>query len=155
MTGFNRIELRLNAGFRLPLLCLGVFLLAQLALWWMPLDLQARLLSMLALSLVMPLLCLPLLYPHADDAVAGVEWYPDQGAMHLLSRSGHWSEVERICFSCSLPGVIQVMQVQRQDRALPVWLLITPEQISRTEARRLHVALRLAPPLVSRPATDS
>jgi hypothetical protein len=155
LNGFNRIELQLKPGTRLHVLCLVLWVAAELAVWLMLPDVGLRLLSMLALLVVMPLLCWPLLHPNADDAVAGLAWEPDLGDMQLLTRSGDWCQVERIPFSCSVPGLIQVLKLQRVDRARPTWLLITPEQISRTDVRRLHVVLRWASPLASRQATGS
>lgn len=155
MNGFSRIELRLKPAVYLPLGCLGLLTGGVLALWLMPLDPQARWLAMLALLVAGPLLCWPLLYPHAEDDVEALVWEPDQGYMQLLTRAGTWCRVERITFSCSLPGLLQVLRLQRQDRALPTWVLVTPERVSRSARRRLHVALRWAPPLESHPATES
>ena len=155
MNGFSRIELQLKPASWVPRLCGVLLVLGQLALWLMPADLPARLFAMLALLIWLPLLCWPLLYPHAEDDPLALVWEPDQREMQLLTRSGHWCQVERIRFSCSVPGLIQAIKLQRKDRALPTWLLLTPERISRTEVRRLHVALRWAPPLGSHPATEN
>lgn len=155
MTGFSRIELQLKPALWLPRLWGLLLVLALLALWLIPADLAARVLSMLALLIWMPLLCWPLLHPHAEDDPIRLVWEPDRGDMQLLTRSGHWCQVERIRFSCSVPGLIQAIKLQRRDRAFPTWLLLTPERISRTEVRRLHVALRWAPPLGSHPATEN
>lgn len=155
MNGFNRLELQLRQGIRLRVLCLVLLGAAESAVWLMLPDLGLRLLSMLVLLVVMPLLCWPLLYPHVDDAVDQLTWEPDLGSMQLLTRSGGWCQVERLYFSCSVPGLIQVLKLQRVDRARPTWLIITPEQVSRTDVRRLHVVLRWAPPFGSHQATES
>jgi hypothetical protein len=155
LIGFSRIELQLKRARYLPPLCLLLLLLAQWALWLILADPAARMLAMLGLLLAMVLLCWPLLYPHLDDAIATLVWEPDLREMRLATVAGQSCQVERICFSCSLPGVLQVIKLQRRDRALPTWLLLTPERISRTEARRLHVALKWAPPLESHQATEN
>lgn len=155
MNGFSRIELQLKPAVYLPLGCLGLLAGGLLALWLIPLDSQARWLSTLALLVAGPLLCWPLLYPHAEDEVVALVWEPDRKSMQLMTRAGSWCPVEQLSFSCSLPGLLQVLRLQRQDRALPTWLLITPERITPAERRRLHVALRWAPPPESRPATES
>jgi hypothetical protein len=155
LIGFSRIELQLKRSRYLPPLCLLLLLLAQWALWLMLVDPVARMLAMPSLLLAMVLLCWPLLFPHPDDAIATLVWEPDLREMWLATAAGQACQVERICFSCSLPGVLQVIKLQRRDRALPTWLLLTPECISRTEARRLHVALRWAPPPESHQATEN
>lgn len=155
MNGFSRLELQLKPGIRLQPFLTVLFVAAQCSLWLMLQDMGVRFLSMLALLVVMPLLCWPLLYPHADDAVVEITWEPGEGVMQLLTRAGDWCQVERIRFSCSVPGVIQVLKLQRLDRVFPTWVLITPERISRTDVRRLHVALRWAPPLGSHQATEN
>jgi len=155
LNGFSRIELQLKPAVYLKWLCLGLLAGGQLALWLLPLDMEARWLSMLSLLVVFPVLYWPLFRPHPEDEVVALVWEPDRKSMQLLTRAGSWCPVEQLGFSCSLPGLLQVLRLQRQDRALPTWLLITPERITPAERRRLHVALRWAPPPGSHPATES
>jgi hypothetical protein len=153
--GFNRIELQPGPGIRLQLLCLLQGAAAEVALWLLLPAWGVRLPAMLALLLIMVWLCRPLLRPRAEEDVARLVWQPDPAEMRVRTRAGVWYRVERVRFSCSVPELIQVVQLCCEGRARPLWLLITPEQISRREARRLHVALNWAARPEPRRATES
>lgn len=91
----------------------------------------------------------------APDRLTGLYWDVEHKSMAVRTLSGRWVTVTRIHQRLSLPGILQVLVLQRADRVLPSWLLLTPACLNRTEARRLHVAMRFAAPLGSNPATEN
>lgn len=90
----------------------------------------------------------------ADELIA-LDWDIEYKMMSVLTKEGSWVPVDKLHRRLSLPGVVQLLVVQRRDRGLPTWMWITPDRLSRAEVRRLHVAISFAAPVLPHPATES
>lgn len=89
------------------------------------------------------------------DEIVGLDWDVEHKMMSILTLQGRWIPVEKMYRRVSLLGVFQLLVLQRRDRALPSWLWITPDRLTRSEARRLHVAINWGAPIESNQAIDS
>lgn len=96
-----------------------------------------------------------LLYDSRADELIALDWDIEHKMMSVLTKEGSWVPVDKLHRRLSLPGVVQLLVVQRRDRGLPTWMWITPDRLSRAEVRRLHVAISFAAPVLPHPATES
>lgn len=156
MNAFSPLRIQLCGRNWLPhALCITSFLLGLLALSQISAEPDRHILILISyLSLGGALVWRILDESRADEVVA-LDWDIEHKMMSLLTVEGFWVPVDRLYRRLSLPGLCQLLVVQRRDRGLPTWVWITPGRLSKAETRRLHVAIELAAPIAPHPATGS
>ncbi|MBV0933551.1 hypothetical protein [Marinobacterium weihaiense] len=156
MNAFSPIEVHVRSGDRpLRILYLLTFSIGILALAGMPMESDRKWLSLISYVMTGGLICRLQLRKCREDRIMSLNWDVEHRMMSVLTGSGQWVPVDEICRSLSIPGIVQLLVVQRRDRGLPCWLWLTPYCLSPDSARRLHVAITLAAPLAPPPATEN
>lgn len=156
LNAFSPIKFQLCGSCRLlhilypATLALGLVALSQLSA-----EPERLLLILVVYLLVGSTIVWQLLLMHKSDEIRGLDWDVEHKMMSVLTVEGNWVPVDKLYRRLSIHGVIQLLVLQRRDRALPTWLWITPDRLSSDEARRLHVAISLAAPIEPNPATGN
>ncbi len=156
MNAFSPLRIQLRSGCRLlrtfypATLLLGVVALSRLSA-----EPDRLILILTAYLLVGSIIVWQLLVMEVADEIRGLDWDVEQKMMSLLTVQGNWVPVDKLYRRFSIRGVVQLLVLQRRDRALPSWVWITPGRLSRDEARRLHVAISLGAPIAPNPATEN
>ncbi len=155
MNAFSPLKIQLCSSrllhfFYPATLLLGVVVLSQLSAE------PGRLLLILACYLLVGgFIVWQLLVMDKADEVIGLDWDVEHKMMSVLTVQGSWVPVDKLYRRLSIRGIVQLLVLQRRDRALPSWVWITPGRLSPDEARRLHVAINLGAPIAPNPATES
>ncbi len=156
MNAFSPLRIQLRSGSRLlrtlypATLLLGVVALSRLSA-----EPDRLILILTAYLLVGSIIVWQLLVMEVADEIRGLDWDVEHKMMSLLTVQGNWVPVDKLYRRLSIRGVVQLLVLQRRDRALPSWVWITPGRLSRDEARRLHVAISLGAPIAPNPATEN
>jgi len=79
-----------------------------------------------------------------EEPLCGLLWRVDQKQLMIRTQGGVLVPVEQLLFSAKVPGLI-ALKMQRADRALPCWLVLTREQLDVKEWRRLSLVLQFKP----------
>ncbi len=156
MNAFSPLRIQLRSGSRLlrtlypATLLLGIVALSRLSA-----EPDRLILILTAYLLVGSIIVWQLLVMEVADEIRGLDWDVEHKMMSLLTVQGNWVPVDKLYRRLSIRGVVQLLVLQRRDRALPSWVWITPGRLSRDEARRLHVAISLGAPIAPNPATEN
>ncbi|MBA4501364.1 hypothetical protein [Marinobacterium marinum] len=156
MNAFSPLEIRFSGSNWLPRLLYGITpVLGLLALTQLAADPARHVLILIIYTLVGIVVFWKLLLDDRADEVQGLNWDVEHQMMSVLTASAEWVPVDKLYRRLSVPGYFQLLVLQRRDRALPSWVWITPDRLRKTEARRLHVAIRWAAPIAQNPATGN
>ncbi|GAA0702499.1 hypothetical protein GCM10009104_34870 [Marinobacterium maritimum] len=156
MNAFSPIKIHLRRGRRLlRILYPATLFLGGAALFHLSAEPERLVLVLVAYLLVGSVIVWQLMVMDAADEVCGLDWDVEHKMMSVLTLEGNWVPVDKLYRRLSVQGVVHLLLLQRRDRALPSWLWITPDRLSADEARRLHVALTLGPPIAPNPATEN
>ncbi|WP_425515613.1 protein YgfX [Marinobacterium ramblicola] len=142
---FSPLELRFEPSYRLPALVVGAHILALAAIFYsdLPKFTLTICTALVALSATHSLK--GFIKPGRDDTVVGLSWYPDRKQLALVLLSGAQLQVDELRQKLVIPGVI-VLSLVPEGRLLPIWLMLTPDQMSAEEWRRLAIVIKWAPP---------
>lgn len=155
MNAFSPLKIHLSSSPALLFLYLLTYCLGSFSLFQLSLSFEQFMLTGLAYTGLLLLLAWRDLRVPASERVDVLYWDVEHGHMSVKTGEGAWTDVVKLHQSWSLPGVVQIMQLQRADRYFPTRLVITPDCVSCDDSRRLHVAITWGPPLESRPAKES
>lgn len=156
MNAFSPLRITLRSGCQpLRILYPATLFLGFLALSRLPAEPDRLWLVLLTYLLIGGCIVWHQLSMDSADEIVGLDWDVEHKMMSILTLQGRWIPVEKMYRRVSLLGVFQLLVLQRRDRALPSWLWITPDRLTRSEARRLHVAINWGAPIESNQAIDS
>lgn len=155
MNAFSPIRIKLNSSPRLLFLYLFSYAFGSIGLFQLNIGTEAIWLAWIVYSLLLGLLLWRDIFIPAPERIETLYWDVEHRRLSVKTAEGDWVEVEHLHQSCSLPGVVQILSIQRSDRYAPTRLVITPDRLSNDDRRRLHVAITWAAPLEPHPAKDS
>lgn len=157
MNAFSPLKIQLRSGSFLPLRILYFLTLLFGLLSLSRLDMKEESLWLVLISyfIVGSAICWHQLTVYRADQIVALDWDVENKMMSVMTGEGSWIPVDRIYNRLSVPGIIQLLVLQRRDRAFSSWMLLTPRCLDRNAARRLHVAITLGAPLEQPQATES
>lgn len=155
MNAFSPLNIELSSSPSLLLLYLLTYLLGSFALSLLSLSFEQILLAWLVYSGLLALLLWRDISIPEHDRIHTLYWDVEHGLMSVRTGRGDWVEITALCQAWSMPGIAQILLLQRADRYGHTRLVITPDRLSSVDSRRLHVALTWAPPLELRPAKEN
>ncbi|WP_432696495.1 hypothetical protein ACQUQP_18425 [Marinobacterium sp. YM272] len=83
-----------------------------------------------------------LLYPWRKSGeaalVKGLSWYPDKKRLVFVMADGSQLDVEKTLSLAAVPGLISISAITER-RVLPVWLVVTRDQLDEPDWRRLKI----------------
>lgn len=147
MNAFSPIRIELNSSHGLLFLYLLTFLAGVLGLFRVDLNREALALSLCAYTVLFAILIWRDIVIPLSERISIIEWDVEHRQMQVMTGDGRWVKIKCLCESFSVPGAIQVLILQREDRYASTRLLLTPDRLSRDSARRLQVALSWSAPL--------
>ncbi|WP_373286475.1 protein YgfX [Marinobacterium zhoushanense] len=144
-SAFSPLELRFRPSFRLPIAVASAHLVALASISYAGLPPFSRSICAMLVLFSAVLSARSFIRPDPSEHVIGLSWFPDHKQLLLELANGERLPVDEIRQKLVMPGATVLSLIPR-GRFLPVWLILTSDQVSAEEWRRLAIAIRWAPP---------
>ncbi|MBR9884066.1 MAG: hypothetical protein GYB21_10585 [Oceanospirillales bacterium] len=120
--------------------------IALFALFIVGLELFVLIVCVLTVMLSMAIAIRHFFHCSPGERVAGLSWFPDRKRLSFYLENGESLTVAELHQRALIPGMI-VLKFVPDNRYLPIWLIVTADQLDAAAWRRLCIVLKWAPPV--------